>query len=124
MISKSTSSLGPKEEFIQQAIAYQQVWILRSGDDAATLPWEQGQPRGVQLFWSERTQAEQCATGQWSEYTPEPINLSRFLGMWLPGLTHGMFWQGCIAGLNWTDPRTGFKISPSELKEEIERRAK
>ena len=114
-----TDELDPAHEaFLDGTVEAGVVWGVADADGWAVVPSSDVPDTEVMPFWSDESGAQDCCTGPWSGYQPEPIALDGFLEEWLPGLAA----DGLQAGVNWSAELEGIELPPLELQADLEAR--
>lgn len=71
------------EYFVKKVVDSEVIWGLNNGGWAMTLD-DKGESQIP--FWPSKEFALFCATDEWENYIPQPIDLHEFLDEWLPGM--------------------------------------
>jgi len=103
------------ERFIDQAIEFEVVWNLQSGDGYAICEANEFADSLVMPFWSDEKHAKAACVDDWQEYQPNPIRVDDFIDAWL----HGLEEDEMFVGVNWNAELDGVEIEPVMLIEDL-----
>lgn len=118
------SSRDRHQQFLRDAAANAEVWVLAHADDLDS--WATSElavtgadgllvDRPVVPVWSARQGAQDCANGPWADYAPQRISLDDFIELALQGLHE----QGVLVGTNWNADLHGHDLDAAELAHEL-----
>jgi len=109
---------GPKryEHFVKQVADWEEAWGLYSDGWALA-----GTSEGQRVFplWPAHEYAEQCATGDWSGYSPKVISLDDLLNVLLPRLSG----DGDLTGVFYTPDDKGVTVDAAQLLNDLKAEA-
>ena len=100
--------------FIKRVADWEEVWSLAADDGWALAGDDQG--RECIPVWPHLRFASTCATEFWSGNEPRSIELSTWLGRWIPGMMR----ERRLVAVFPTPPNRGVVVSPERLKEDLE----
>ena len=102
------------EYFVQKISDFGEVWSPKTPAGWVLL----GDEGGTQVapFWPFREFAEQCAIAEWSDASPELIDLKSFTEKWLPGLNRDRRFIAVFPNKKGES----LVVGPSDLLERIE----
>jgi len=103
-------------EFVKTIVKKGKVYSIENEEgiasaDAMLFETEEGQPKGMIFFWSEKRLAQAQCTAEWSTYEPKEIKLSDFL----ENVCIGLYTDKHIIGTNFDSELIGYEIEPLEL---------
>ncbi len=103
-------------EFVKTIIKKGKVYTIDNEDgiasaDSLLYQDEDGQPKGMILFWSEKRLAQAQCKAEWSEYKPSEMALSDFL----ENACIGLYDNHHIIGTNFGSDLIGYEIEPLNL---------
>lgn len=93
----------------------EKVWILSSDQGMVMMSSEGEQCLPV---WPHPDFAEDWATGDWADCSPEPVDLRSWLDRWLPGMEA----DGVVLAVFPTTDEETVVIEPPEMRELLEER--
>ena len=105
---------GRYDHFIKRVADWEEVWGLKSAEGWAQVEDDDG--RKCIAFWPHPRYAEQLATGDWNDCTPEAISLAEFLSQWLPGMER----DGMQVAVFPTRAMKGAVVAPARLRDDLE----
>lgn len=100
--------------FVGKVSDWEEVWSLKNDKGFVSYGDDEGK-QGIP-FWPHLEYAKAVATNDWSDCTPERIELDRFLENWLPGMNG----DGVMAVVFPTPAEKGIIMDPLELLGHIE----
>ncbi|HHW38526.1 MAG TPA: DUF2750 domain-containing protein [Bacillales bacterium] len=71
------------EYFIKKVVDFEEIWGLYNDGWAMT---QDDTGKMLMPFWPKKEFAELCSIGEWSDLSPESIDLEEFINDWLPGI--------------------------------------
>jgi Protein of unknown function (DUF2750) len=104
------------EYFIKKVVDWEEVWGLYQDGWAMT---KDDNGNLLIPFWPRKEFAQYCAIGEWEGYTPELIELDKFLNEWLPGIKKdgykpSIFWN------NYDSAVMEVEVLLQDLKRELD----
>jgi hypothetical protein len=120
MADSTWSSRERHRQFLHDAVANAEVWVLAHADDADS--WATCEvavvgadglsvDRPVVPVWSSREAAQRCAKDPWTHYAAQRLGLDEFIELALQGLHE----QGVLVGTNWNAELVGHELDAAEL---------
>lgn len=110
-------SAAQADAFVQEVKASNGVWAIRDSNGFPTSTSASGET--AMPFWSSESRATRVTdtVDAYRNFQPVLLELSVFLGRWLPGLEK----DGLSVGLNWSGERaTGYDLSPRDVRARLE----
>jgi hypothetical protein len=102
--------------FIKKVVGWQKVWGLYN-DGWALSETSDGQP--VFPLWPEKEYAELCINGDWSNYSPEPIELDEVLESMIPMLRERNILPGVFFTMEHGSINAEVDLLENDLREEL-----
>ncbi len=104
------------ENFYSEVLANKTVWGIR---DAGGFPApKNGDGKRAMPFWSLKSRARTVigSIAAYSGFEPEPIDLAKFIGNWLPGLEK----DEILVGLNWSGSKAkGYDVEANSVLQRL-----
>ena len=115
MIQDASAAEQEKKNFAKSVISNNLIWGLASSKGfikANSVEYEDTQ---VIPFWSNEDDAALAINKGWENYKPASMPVSEFLENWLVG----MYNEGMLVGINWSNNSPKVELEPLELALEI-----
>ena len=111
-----TLSAAMIDAFIREVVESCRVWVIR---DSVGLPTSTNSSGEIALpFWSKRSRTQKVVENveAYCSFSPESLELSKFVEVWLPGMER----DGLYVGLNRYGPKAiGYNLTPAQVLERL-----
>jgi hypothetical protein len=102
------------EYFVKRVASWEQVWSLKN--DSGWVLAGDAKDRQVVPIWPHQAYANACATGEWSDSWPAPIDLQSWLTKWIPGLVR----DARLVAVFPVPTDGGAVVTPERLQDDLE----